>query len=431
MTTLRAKLIALIVVAIMVVVGLATWLSYLLLEQPSFEQIADANAAQIGYVLGMRNGSLSLPEDRIEKGTGILLGFRQAPAEGTALDHDELQAALRRYGLPSDVTITQQADARWPIASLHVPGSGWLIVPVAMLPPPPDLSPSLIGWILLVTIGVTGVAVMTVHKLTFPLMLIEKAVANVGPHGEFPVLPEDGSAEVRATAHAINKLSLRLKNAMKSRMRLVAAAGHDIRTPITRMRLRAEFLVDTDKDKWLNDLNELDRIADSAISLVREETADETGEEVQLDKLLEDVVFDLQGQQFDIRLMVRESAIVRAGPLALKRAFRNLMINAATHGGGGHINMSVCGDMAIVQICDNGPGIPDDMLERALEPFFRVEPSRSTRSGAGLGLAIAREIIERKGGSLSLSNGTSGGLLQTVQLPLAAGFPTQQPPRAA
>jgi signal transduction histidine kinase len=218
---------------------------------------------------------------------------------------------------------------------------------------------------------------------------------------------------------------------MKSRMRLVAAAGHDIRTPITRMRLRAEFLDDTDKDKWLADLDELDRIADSAIRLVREETADDTGEEVRLENLLEDVVLDLQAQQFDIQLMVLEPAIVRAGPLALKRAFRNLMINAATHGGGGHINMSVCGNLAIVQICDDGPGIPENMLERALEPFFRVEPARSTRSGAGLGLAIAREIIERNGGSLRLSNGTSKGLLQTVELPLVAKSPRQQHPRAA
>ena len=422
MTTLRARLIALILGAILIVFGLATWVSFLLLEPPSFSQIADSNAAQIGFVLGLTDHARLDEGNSVAAASPVAVGFRRVPAKGTVIPgfNDDLREALKRYNLPADVMVTHQKGAPWPVASLNVPGSGWLIAPIAFPPPPPDISPALIGWILLITVGATGVAIMTVYKLTRPLALIEKTVANVGPHGEFPILPETGSAEVRATARAINNLSSRLKNAMESRMRLVAAAGHDLRTPMTRMRLRAEFLEGPDREKWLIDLDELDRIADSAIRLVREETTEETGETVRLDRLLEDVVRELQEQNLDIQLGCHESAQVLAGPLALKRAFRNLLINAATHGGGGRVTLCVRGDAAIVEISDHGPGIPDEMLNRALEPFFKVDPARTKKGGAGLGLAIANEIIQRNGGALTLSNGAPNGLVQTVELPLGA-----------
>ncbi len=143
---------------------------------------------------------------------------------------------------------------------------------------------------LVITVGATAVAVFTANRMVRPLVFLENAVASVGSDGLLPELPERGPAEVRATAKALNSLSTRLKRAMESRMRLVAAAGHDMRTPITRMRLRAEFVADEEeRTKWLSDLDELERIADSAIMLVREETGAAAPELVRLDELVGDI----------------------------------------------------------------------------------------------------------------------------------------------
>ncbi len=220
-------------------------------------------------------------------------------------------------------------------------------------------------------------------------------------------------------AHAINSLSLRLKGAMESRMRLVAAAGHDLRTPMTRMRLRAEFLEDKDREKWIADLYELDRIADSAIQLVHEETARAGGYDVRLDDMVREAIAELKELQLDARLECAQPVTVRARPLSLKRALRNLIVNAATHGGGAIVSVGIDGDNAAVSIEDCGPGIPEALLQRACEPFFRVEaPQKSSVPGAGLGLAIAKEIIERNMGQLELANRPAGGLLQRAVLPL-------------
>jgi signal transduction histidine kinase len=204
---------------------------------------------------------------------------------------------------------------------------------------------------------------------------------------------------------------------MESRMRLVAAAGHDLRTPMTRMRLRAEFLGDSDRQKWLADLDELDHIADSAISLVREETTVEEQDPIRLDFLLREVVAELGELGMDLSIGSATAAEIVIRPLSLKRALRNLLVNAATHGKGATITLVNSGAVARIEILDRGNGIPDHLLERAMEPFFRANPIRSPR-GAGLGLAIAREIILRNGGQLTLANAPTGGLAQTITVPI-------------
>ncbi|WP_088345140.1 MULTISPECIES: ATP-binding protein [Rhodomicrobium] len=419
MSTLRAKIISLLVGAILVVVALATGLTFLMLEleRPRFADGADADAAQIGLILG-RQGTLPSGAPVAE------IGLQPRPAEGRLLHRmtGELRAALSRHHLPADAVVTRPPDSPWPVASIALPGgAGVLVTPLAMPPPVPDMSAALIGWILLVSAGTTAVVVTAVYRLTQPLALVQRSLADIGPHGELPLLAETGAAEVRATARAINLLSSRLKTAMESRMRLVAAAGHDLRTPMTRMRLRAEFLNEPDREKFLADLDELDRIADSAIRLVREEIAEEGRDPVRLDILLREVVAELCELQLDVALTAVEPAEVDIKPLALKRALRNLVINAATHGRGATVSLAAKHGAVAIRIVDRGPGIPEAMLQRAFEPFFRVDPARSAGQGAGLGLAIAKEIIQRNSGLLTLTNAPTGGLVQTIELPAARG----------
>ncbi|RVB29070.1 two-component sensor histidine kinase, partial [Mesorhizobium sp. M7A.F.Ca.CA.001.07.2.1] len=247
-----------------------------------------------------------------------------------------------------------------------------------------------------------------------PLEMLEAAVSKIGSDGVLAAVPEVGSAEVKATAHALNQLSSRLRTAMESRMRLVAAAGHDLRTPMTRMRLRAEFL-DDERDKWLHDLDELDRIADSAIRLVREEVNQDAVEPVDLAKTVRDSEAEMASLGHAGSIGHLDKVCVRAGALGLRRALRNLIVNAATHGKACRIDLAAADNRAVLTISDHGPGIPTELLNKAFEPFFRVNPGRlQSVPGAGLGLAIAKEIIERYGGTVTLENRPGGGLEQTV-----------------
>ena len=247
----------------------------------------------------------------------------------------------------------------------------------------------------------------------------------MGPDGALPVLPERGPAEVRATARALNSLSSRLKRAMESRMRLVAAAGHDLRTPMTRMRLRAEFVEDEEeRARWLTDLDELERIADSAILLVREESGKTPPELIRLDQLVGSIGTELRDQNLDVTQTTLQPVTVRASRLTLNRALRNLIINAATHGVRARVEVGGSNGAARIVIEDDGPGIPPDLLGQVFEPFFRADPARRKDiPGAGLGLTIAREIIQRAGGTVSISNRANGGLRQIVELPKVAELP--------
>jgi signal transduction histidine kinase len=237
-----------------------------------------------------------------------------------------------------------------------------------------------------------------------------------------PELPERGPAEVRATAKALNSLSARLKRSMESRMRLVAAAGHDMRTPITRMRLRAEFVPEEEeRGKWLNDLDELERIGDSAIMLVREETGAAAPERIRLDELVGDICTDLKEQSLDVTGVNLRPVTIRASRFKLNRALRNLIINAATHGVRARVSVSGNGTVARIVIEDDGPGIPEDLIHQVFEPFFRADRARRQDiPGAGLGMTIAYEIVSRAGGRIEIANRPKGGLVQTVELPEAA-----------
>lgn len=426
MNTLRAKITTLVVAAILIVIGLAVWLFLVTVPMapPTFARLVEIDSYHLNVIL--KSGSASRYQDVAETpftGAAGRFGIKAEPAGGEVSEGmtHYLRAALQQRNISAAVIVTRMADNYWPVASIELPGKGWLVIPISIPPPPGEVLPFLIGGIVLIVAGTAVVVIAVVQRLMRPFALIEKSLANIDPNGDLPVLSENGPADIRATARAINLLSSRLKSAMESRMRLVAAAGHDFRTPMTRMRLRAEFLDDADREKWLADLDELDHIADSAIRLVHEEIEDGNTEAVRIDRLVGDVIAELQELQFDVHAMEMEPVQVMGKPLSLKRAIRNLLINAATHGGGARVSMKRrCGSVSI-EIVDSGRGIPEELLARAFEPFFRVDAARSATAGAGLGLAIAKEIIHRNRGTLMLANRASGGLIQTIEVPAASG----------
>lgn len=328
-----------------------------------------------------------------------------------------LQAALAREGKTGMVNVID-TGAGEPVAALALDDGRWMLFSYPKpMGPPRELILAAAAWLTLFVIGIVLVALVMAYRVTRPFVMLDEAVRSVGPDGVLPHIPETGFGEARRTATALNALSDRLRAAMESRMRLVAAAGHDFRTPMTRMRLRAEFMSDDERERWLADLDELDAIADSAIRLVQEEGAGEDRKPLRLDALLRETVEELQLAQLPVALGLLDPASVVAGPLALRRALRNLITNAATHGGGARVRLEAPAAEVRIVIDDDGPGIPEAALSQVFEPFFRANPARTqTIKGAGLGLAIAREIVERFGGSIAIRNRPEGGLEQVVRL---------------
>jgi signal transduction histidine kinase len=420
MSSLRSRIAALLIAAIVAVVMLATLAAQQTLQPPSQASTIQPTARQLSAAVIMA-----------EQQPGLLPanGF-SVQAEPFAGNEDVmfsrlLEESFLKDNAPRTAIIVRDPTRAAPVASIALQTGGWLVTEIPDLGPPPGGWKTFGMWIALIILGSVVVSIFATMKITRPLELLENAARSIRPDGSLPHIPVTGSGEIRATAIALNGLSSRLKASVESRMRLVAAAGHDLRTPMTRMRLRAEFVEDpAEQAKWLADLEELDAIADSAILLVREEVSDDPVTDIDLGKLLQNIVSELQelGHQGKLTYVPPpEPTFVEAAPFALKRALRNLVLNAITHGLRAQIELSKNNGSTVVSIHDEGPGIPGDLIERVFEPFFRVDPARrKSVPGAGLGLAIAKEIIGRSGGTVSVANRNPKGLTQTVTFPAKA-----------
>ncbi|MDQ8726335.1 ATP-binding protein [Bradyrhizobium sp. LHD-71] len=408
MTTLRAKLAMLIAVVIISVVSILTGVLVYLLNPPDERHALAPLADQVQLLAKVA---------RVEP---ALAPIQQTPAEG-AIETDVtlwLRETLEARGAPRDVVVSRNSQDM-PMLSIAVE-QGWLVTQITDLPPSVGVFNIISMWLGLIALGAIAIALFFANRMVKPLVLLERAIESVGPDALLPELAITGPAEARVAAEALNSLSSRLKVALESRMRLVAAAGHDLRTPITRMRLRAEFVEnDDDRRMWLKDIDELAGIADSAILLVREDSGKSAPEPLRLDTLISDLVGELQTLSYDVTLIGSAQTIVRANRTSLNRAFRNLIINAATHGKRARIAVQSTSSQAHVVIDDDGPGIPPEVIGQVFEPFFRVHPARTKDiDGAGLGLTIAHEIVQRAGGSITIENGPLQGLLQVVKLPV-------------
>jgi signal transduction histidine kinase len=412
MNSLRARIVVTLVLSIICVVVLATATLFWVREgrrekeQNEYAQLVSEAILLIAPLFG---------DD--EKYRDTQLRSDAATGQPRPKLTNLLQSQLRSAGSDLEVVVTQPPESAHPVASIKLK-SGWIAFPVPDRHGKEHILSALAGWFLLVAIGTVGVAMWFAYRITRHLAVLERVAATIDADGVLPRLPETGPAELKATARALNTMTMRLKNAAESRMRLVAAAGHDLRTPMTRMRLRAEFLDEEDRPLWLSDLEELDRIADSAIQLVREETQRERSQLLRVDEIITEICRDLASMQASVTIMKIEAVTISSAPLALTRAVRNLVINAATHGEGAFITVGLENSTASITIDDEGPGIPDQSMSRVFEPFFRVDPARrKSGPGAGLGLAIAREIVERHGGKLTLQNRSPKGLRQQIIFP--------------
>jgi signal transduction histidine kinase len=213
----------------------------------------------------------------------------------------------------------------------------------------------------------------------------------------------------------------RLQRFVQDRTRMLAAISHDLRTPITTLRLRAEFVEDEEtRAKILETLDEMQRITEATLAFAREEAAAEDTRTVDLAALVDSVCADLADLGQDVAFGGPERAPYTCRPVSLKRAVRNLIENAVTYGERARVTLEQAADSFRIVVEDDGPGIPEAEFERVFAPFVRLEESRSPETGGiGLGMAIARSIVRGHGGDITLANRQDGGLRAVIHLPRA------------
>ncbi len=275
--------------------------------------------------------------------------------------------------------------------------------------------------LLVMLLAVMVFAAFAVRKLTKPIITFASAARELGFNLNAPSLPEVGASEIRNTAHAFNKMQDRIKRLIEDRTRMVAAISHDLGTPITRLRLRAEFVENEEQQKkMLSDLDDMEVMVNSVMSFARNEASREPRAAVDIRTLLRRICDDKVDAGDSVKLDADGEAVrYVCQPVAMRRALTNLINNAVNYGHEARVSLQALESGIEIQIDDDGPGIPEESQADVFKPFHRLERSRNRETGGvGLGLSVARTIIRGHGGEIWLKNRSEGGLRVTVSLPL-------------
>ncbi len=294
------------------------------------------------------------------------------------------------------------------------------------------LIPKLLMWMAIIFI----LALVIARMMTSPLRQLDRAVTSIGanPTGSSPnsvVIPETGPIELRRVIGSFNETQERIRRYMIERSSLLAAISHDLRTPITRMRLRAEMLQEPQRSKFVHDLMEMEELVGSSLDLFAELGKSTERQLVDVTALLESIANDWTDTGHMVTLEGAARAVYATEPSMLRRCVNNLVSNGIRYGGRAHIELSDSLSMLRISIRDHGPGMAEEDLERVFEPFVRLEPSRNRNSGgSGIGLAISRNIARWHGGDVKLRNAPGKtGLIAEISLPRVKTAPSTVKPR--
>lgn len=260
-----------------------------------------------------------------------------------------------------------------------------------------------------------------VRRLSFPVKRFALASQRFGVDVHAPPMAESGSSEMREVIQAFNQMQGRIRRLINDRTQMLAAISHDLRTPITRLQLRAEYLKGTEQyDKAMADLKEMEQMISSILAFARDYVRTEAMERFDLDALLASICDDLVDTGMAVNYVASDERILVFARLSsLRRALSNLIENAIKYGDEADVSLIRKNDIVQIKITDKGPGVPDDQMEKVFDPFYRVDPARSPqKSGTGLGMAVARDIIRAHGGDIHLSNLKPCGLMVLINLPI-------------
>jgi signal transduction histidine kinase len=273
--------------------------------------------------------------------------------------------------------------------------------------------------ILLSLLSMAPVAFVLARRLAAPIVLFADAAERLGRDPRAAPLSLKGPAEIGMAAQAFNDMQERLRKYVEDRTAMVGAIAHDLRTPLTRLRFRIENVPEDTRVKMAADIDQMEEMISAALTFVRDATRPGERTPLELSSLLESVCDEMAETGADTEVERAEKVVLHGDPVALRRLFTNLLENAVKFGGRARARVFQDEAGAVVEIEDDGPGIPEEDAERVFEPFYRREPSRSRQTGGiGLGLAVVRSIARGHGGDVALVNRTGGGLTARVQLPL-------------
>ncbi len=268
--------------------------------------------------------------------------------------------------------------------------------------------------------GIIVLAVLTTRRIIKPLKIFAEAAQRFGINVDAPSLDETGPTEIKRAAQAFNEMQYRIRMYVQERMQMIAAISHDLKTPLTRLQLRTDFIEDeAQRQKALDDLKEMQVILDSTLSFAKEHSNNETRTNVDLAVLVQSLCDDYADSGHAVSYQGPEHITYHCAPVSIRRALSNIINNAIQYGTQASVELKPSAQEITVCVADNGPGISEDERERVFSPFFRLEKSRNRETGGtGLGLAVARTVVRQHGGDIELADRQGGGLLVSITLPI-------------
>ncbi|WP_167730245.1 ATP-binding protein [Terasakiella sp. SH-1] len=295
----------------------------------------------------------------------------------------------------------------------------WLNMKVPFKGGPRPFLPPFVFPFLFMTGIVALLAFVIMRRANKPLTMMAAAADRLGRDVNAAPMEETGPREVREAASAFNEMQTRLRRFVQDRTHMLAAISHDLRTPITRMRLRAEFVEDDQqREKMLADLDEMESMIAATMAFARDDVANEPVSQIDLAALVESLCEDMRETGGDVTYQGLEELSFKGRPVGLKRAVGNLVGNALKYGSSCQVVLACHDGQVVLSVTDNGPGIPGESLEDVFRPFRRVETSRNKETGGvGLGLAVVRSVAHAHGGDVVLRNLNAGGLEAKITLP--------------
>lgn len=371
-------------------------------------QLADAaSSAMLQVSWKAQRADFDLPND------GVRVEASRVPVLQQLLGGDRKIEAFNPDDWPRNnprahyAALVQLADGSW--LSFIPPERSWGL----------ELGTRIAIIIALGLIATFLVAWIATRQLANPLQRFSRAARRFGTDLRAPPIKIEGPHEIRQAIVAFNTMQAQIQHFIAERTHMLASISHDLRAPLTRMRLRSEFMEDLDHQrKLIRDVEEMQSMINAALGFFREDTHREPSTAFDLSELLQTIIDDYRDQQIEVDFSGPAHQVYDGRPLGIKRVIVNLLENAVKYAQQPRIALRADEYSICIEVSDTGPGIPEAALEQVFDPFFRLEASRNRDTGGvGLGLSAARAIVREQGGELTLSNRHGAGLLARVELP--------------
>nr|WP_245197001.1 HAMP domain-containing sensor histidine kinase [Labrys sp. LIt4] len=425
-TTLRARLFLILLAGLAIANGLSFAVlsaeRYLSAKEMMLRTLKDDVATSIAVLDRTPASERPKLADWLSRGNyNIILGPGLAGVPNTSRHGQEIAAKLE-----------SAAGSRFPLRIEAIPGEGGRLqahltlsdgspLTIEITPrgvmPIADWLPYVLALQMALLLLCTWLAVRQAIR---PLGALAAAAEALDPNGKSAPLSEEGPSEVAHAARAFNGMRERIAHYLEERVQILAAISHDLQTPITRMRLRADMADESpEKDKLVRDLREIERLVQDGIAYARSShSSGEKAARIDLASFIDSIAYDYQDTGKAVSVIGYVDGVASTKPHALRRILSNFIDNALKFAGAAEVGVERKADgRTVIAVMDRGPGIPEDMLKAAMQPFFRLEQSRNRETGGtGLGLAIAQQLAGTIGGTVRLYNRDGGGLVAEVAI---------------